>query len=138
MSMFFKALVSAFLIFLVAGIASIQAAPLGFLEGHLKIIFHMAVGESSDEMPRAEGAPESYAQYPLVILSQGEKKEIARITADKSGNYRVALPPGNYVLDVQDRVAKHVHAAPRPFMVVSNQTVRVDMTIVSGLGGIGR
>jgi urease accessory protein UreE len=108
------------------------------LEGHLKIIFHMAVGESSDEMPRAEGAPESYAQYPLVILSQEEKKEVARVTADKGGNYRVALPPGNYVLDIQDRLAKHVHAAPRPFTVVSNQTVHVDMTIVSGLGGVGR
>jgi hypothetical protein len=137
MSMFFKCLASGFLIFLLAGVASIQAAPPGFLEGHLKIIFHMAVGESSDEMPRAEGAPESYAQYPLVILSQEEKKEIARVTADKSGNYRVALPPGNYVLNVQN-LPKHLRAAPRPFTVASNQTVRVDMTIVSGLGGLRR
>src|SRR5215469_1591935 len=138
MSMFFKYLVSAFIIFLVVGTAPIQAAPPGFLEGHLKVIFHMAVGESSDEMPRAEGAPASYAQYPLVILSQEDKKEIARVTADEKGNYRMALPPGNYVLDIQDRVAKHIRAAPRPFTVVSNQTVRVDMTILHGLGGIRR
>src|SRR6266446_10740152 len=129
MSIFFKYLASAFLTFLVARTASIEAAPPGFLEGHLKIIFGMAVGESG-EMPRAEGAP---AQYPLIILSQAERKEIARVTADQSGNYRVALPPGNYVLDVQDRVAKHIRAAPRPFTVVSNQTVHVDMNILIGI-----
>jgi hypothetical protein len=129
MSMFFKYLASAFLIFLIAGTAWIEAAPPGFLEGHLKIIFGMAVGESG-EMPRAEGAP---AQYPLIILSQAERKEIARVTADQSGNYRVALPPGNYVLDVQDRVAKHIRAAPQRFTVVSNQTVHVNMNVVIGM-----
>ena len=130
--MFFKYLASVFLIFLVAGTASIEAtAPPGFLEGHLKIIFGMAVGES-DEMPRAEFAPQSYAQYPLIVLSQEDKKEIARVTVDQSGNYRVALPPGNYVLDIQDRVATHFRAAPRPFTVVSNQTVHVDMNVVIG------
>jgi len=137
MSMFFKYLVSAFILFLVADTAPIEAAAPGFLEGHLKIIFHMAVGESSDEMPRAEAAPASYAQYPLVILSQEEKKEVARVTADKGGNYRMALQPGNYVLNVQD-LPKDLRAAPRSFTVVSNQTVRVDMTILHGLGGIRR
>jgi len=132
MSIFFKYLASAFLTFLVARTASIEAAPPGFLEGHLKIIFGMAVGES-DEMPRAEGAPGSYAQYPLIVLSQEEKKKIARVTVDQSGNYRVALPSGNYVLDIQDRVAKHVRAAPRPFTVVSGQTVHVDMNILIGI-----
>jgi len=128
MSMFFKYLSSTFVIFVLAGAASVKPAEQGFLEGHLKIIFGMAVGPS-DEMPRAEGAPESYAEYPLIILSQKEKKEIARVTAGENGNYRVALPPGNYVLDVQNRVAKHLRAAPRPFTIVSNQTVRVDMML---------
>src|SRR5215467_2609670 len=93
-------------------------------EGHLKIILGMAVG-SSDEMPRPEVNSQSYAEYPLTILSQEEKKEIAGVTADENGNYRVALPPGNYVLDVQDRARKHVRAQPQPFTIVSNQTVRV-------------
>jgi len=131
MSIFFKYLASAFFVFLVAGTVSIEAAPPGFLEGHLKIIFGMAVGPS-DEMPRPEIKPQSYAEYPLIVLSQEDKKEIARVTADQSGNYRIALAPGNYVLDVQDRVAKHIRAAPRPFTVVSNQTVHVDMSIIIG------
>jgi len=92
----------------------------------------MAV-EPSDDMPRPEVKPESYAQYPLIVLSQEEKKEIARMTADEKGNYRVALPPGNYVLDVQDLVAEHIRAAPQRFTVVSNQTVHVDMNVVIGM-----
>jgi hypothetical protein len=120
-------------IFLVlAGSAtSSDALPSGTMEGLLKVISPRAV-EPSDNMPRPAVAPETYAEYPLIILSQEDKKEIARVTVDQSGNYRVALPPGNYVLDIQDRVAKHIRAAPRPFTVVSNQTVRVDMSIMIG------
>jgi hypothetical protein len=116
---------------MLAEAASIEAGTQGFMEGHLKIIF-MSPVELSDEMPRPAVAPESYAQYPLIILSQEEKKEVARVTADKSGNYRVALTPGGYVLDVQDRAAKRIYANPQPFTVVSNQTVRVDLTIFVG------
>ena len=76
-----------------AATASLNAAEQGFLEGHLKIVFGMAA-QPSDDMPRPENAPESYAEYPLVVLSQGNNKEIARVTADEHGNYRVPLPPG--------------------------------------------
>jgi hypothetical protein len=113
--------------------ASLNAAEQGFLEGHLKIIFGMAA-QQSDDIPRLEIAPESYADYPLTVLSQDEKNEIARVTADETGNYRVPLPPGDYVLDVQDRVRKRVRTRPQPFKVVSNQIVRVDMDVVIGLG----
>ena len=106
-----------------------EAVPQGFMEGNLKIVSPRAV-EPSDNMPRP--APEAYARYPLTILSQDGEKEIARVIPDENGYYRVALAPGAYILDVQDRVAKHVRAKPQPFTVVSNQTVRVDMNIVIG------
>ena len=108
----------------------IKAAPQGYLEGHLKIVWMRAV--EFDEMPRPEVAPESYAAYPVVILTQQGRKEVARLTADANGNYRAALPPGDYVLDVPDQVAKHIRATPQPFTVVSNQTVQVDITIFAG------
>src|SRR5262245_29649465 len=116
---------------MLAGTTSIKAAPQGFMEGHLKIVVISPV--EADNTPQ----PETYAEYPLIILSQDGKKEIARVTADKSGNYRVALPPGAYILAVQERpaeerAAERIHANPQPFTVVSNQTVRVDMTILVG------
>ena len=132
MSSLFKYFVTLCISSVLAGTTSINAAAPGFVEGHLKII-------SPREVELANGTPasitaESYAEYPLIILSRDEKKEIARVTADANGNYRLALPPGDYILDVQGRPPKgHVRAKPQPFTVASNQTVRVDMQIDTGV-----
>ena len=120
---------------MLASTASIKAAPQGFIEGHLKIVVIRPV--EPDNMPQPTVASETYAEYPLIILSQDGKREIARLTADKSGNYRAALPPGAYILAVQERpaeerAAERIHANRQSFKVVSNQTVRVDMTIFIG------
>jgi hypothetical protein len=115
----------------VAGIAPSNAEQTGFIEGHLKIISPSEV-EPSDAMPRQTVTSERYAEYPLIILSQDGQKEIARVTADGNGNYRAALPAGNYILDVQDRTAKRLRARPQPFSIVSNQTVHVDMNVIIG------
>ena len=131
MSPFLKYLIGACTFLFVIGTGSINAAPQGFLEGQLKIVSPRAV-EPSDNMPRPAVAPETYAEYPLIILRQDGKKEIAHVTPDENGNFRAALPPGDYLLDVQNRAAKRIRAQPQPFTVISNQTVRVDMNIVIG------
>jgi hypothetical protein len=131
MSSIAKFLVAVCTFLMLAETASIEATTQGFMEGHLKIVF-MSPVELSDEMPQPAVAPETYAQYPLIISSQEEKKEVARVTADESGNYRVGLPPGAYILHVQQRAEERIHANPQPFTVVSNQTVRVDLSIFIG------
>ena len=103
----------------------------GILEGHLKII-------SLKEVELAGGKPakltaENYAEYPLIILSKDRQKEIARVAPDRDGNYRVSLPTGEYVLDVQGRRPGGVRATPQPFSVVSGQTARVDMDVDTGV-----
>jgi hypothetical protein len=132
MSSTFKSLVAVWFFLMLGGTALINATPQGFLEGHLKIVSPRSA--EPDDMPRVEAAPESYSKYPLVVLSQDEKKEVAHVTADENGNCRIALPPGAYILDVQDRVAKRIRAEPQSFTVVSGQTVHVDMSIFPGLG----
>ena len=131
MAFVLKQLISACVFLLVAGNASINAAPVGFVEGHLKIVSPKEVELADGNTPTPSA--EAYAEYPLIILSHDGKKEIARVTADEKGNYHVALPPGNYVLDVQGRAPGHVRAKPQQFTVVSNQTVRVDMDIDTGV-----
>src|SRR5437016_6066129 len=126
-----KYLIFACVFLLLAGSASIDAAPPGFVDGHLKIA-SLGEVEPSDAMPRQTITAQKYAEYPLIVLSQDRQKEIARVTADGNGNYHAALPPGNYILDVQDRAAKRLRAKPQPFSVVSNQTVHVDMNVVIG------
>ena len=66
-------------------------------------------------------------------LSSDGKTEVARVTADERGNYRTALPPGEYVLDVQGRAPGRVRAQPRRFQVVSGKTVRIDMDMDTGV-----
>jgi len=105
----------------------------GFLEGHVKIFPLRDVNLADDaKLPNAENN-QPYSEYPLIIRSGDGKKEITQMTVNREGNYRVELPPGDYVLDVQRPEPGHVRAALRPFTVVSGQTVRVDMDIDTGI-----
>src|SRR5438067_13851100 len=76
-----------------------NAAPSGFVEGHLKII-------SPREVELADGTPpvitaQNYAEYRLIILTEDQKNEFVRLTADANGSYHVASPPGTYARDLQ-------------------------------------
>ena len=132
MSLIPKSPLAVWIFLILAGTASINAAPEGFMEGHLKIVSPRQAEPSDDNMPRPGIAPGSYAEYPLVILSEDNKREITRLTADENGNYRATLPPGPYLLDIRRPAAKRIGAKPQPFTIVSNQTVRVDMNIFIG------
>jgi hypothetical protein len=128
----FKSLVPACLSLVLACTAPVHTAPPpGILEGHLKIVSPREVDLAGGDAQA--NTTEVYAEYPLIVLAADGKKEIARITVDNQGNYRASLPPGDYILDVQDRAHRHVRAAPRPFTVVSRQTARVDMEIDTGV-----
>ena len=127
--MLLKYLISGWLFFIPIGcIASDNAASPGFVEGHLKIRSPNPVDLGDDNA--AKLTPENYSEYPLLILSQPDRKEVARVTADENGNYRVALPPGDYVLEAQGRPRTHLRWKAQSFTVVSNRTVRVDMDII--------
>lgn len=130
--MFLKYLIAAgFLLIPLGDIRAGDAVSQGFLEGHLKIVLPQPVQVA--EASLSKGANINYAEYPLVILSRDGQKEIVRVTADKDGNYRVALPPGDYVLDAKGRARGHVRATPERFSVVSNQTVHVDFALDTGI-----
>ena len=102
-----KAITVCIFLMLASGTAWSDAAPPGFMEGHLKIA-SLGEVEPSDAMPRQTVTAEKYAEYPLIVWNQDGQKEIARVTVDRNGNYRATLPPGNYILDVQDRAAKRL------------------------------
>src|SRR5437016_12877178 len=98
-------LIAASICSVVAGTAPANAAPQGSVEGQLKIVSQRPA-ELADENRTTEtrAAPvtaKNYADYPLIILTQGEREQIARITADAEGNYRAALPPGEDGIGVE-------------------------------------
>jgi len=127
----FKHLMLGCVFLIVACCLASDNAPLGFLAGRLRIL-------AAKEVELAEGnaskSSADYGEYPLIILSEDGKKEIARVTADENGKYRIALRPGEYILDVQGRNPKgRLRAKPQSFKVVSNQTVHVDMDVDTGV-----
>jgi hypothetical protein len=127
-----KYVISACLFLVLIGCLASDNAALGFLEGRLRILAFKDVELAEGNPPKFSDG--NYAEYPLIILTQDGKKEIARATADENGKYRVALPPGDYILDAEGRPPKgHVRAKPQWFTVVSNQTVHVDMDIDTGV-----
>src|SRR5689334_2746583 len=103
-------------------------SPSGFLEGHLKITSMKEVELAGAPPSKSEAS--NYAEYPLIVLSKADNKEVARVTADEQGNYRIALPPGNYVLDLdlegRGRERSRIRAKSQPFTIASNETVHVD------------
>ena len=130
--MFLKYLVAGGIILLpLGGVRAGDAAAPGFLEGHLKIVSAKTVEIA--EAGHSQGIAVNYGDYPLVILSRTGHQEVAELTADKDGNYRVALPPGDYVLDAKGRAPGHVRATPERFSVVSNQTVHADFELDTGV-----
>jgi len=138
--MFLKNLIVGCIFLVLADSAtSSDALPSGVMEGHLKILSSRPVDIGDENAATLTTA--NYADYPLLVLSRDKQKEIARITADTNGNYRAALAPGDYVLDVQGRTQGgtrgRVRAKAQPFTVVSNQTVRVDMVIYTDHWRVG-
>jgi hypothetical protein len=129
--MFVKYLFFAFTFFVVFSCALIHAAQPGFLEGHLKIVTSKEVNIADQTQSQDSGI--DYTDFPLIILSSDRKNEIAKVTADAHGKYRISLPPGDYILDAKGRLRGHLRAKPEPFTIVSNQTMRVDMTIDTGV-----
>ncbi|HYJ05616.1 MAG TPA: hypothetical protein VEX43_10815 [Chthoniobacterales bacterium] len=107
----------------------------GFLEGRLKV--HVSGGARLADDTEPKVARINYADYPLVVLRKENREEIARITADENGHYRTPLPPGDYLLELKMRVLKRVETQLRPFTVISQQPVRVDMEVVAGLSVSG-
>ena len=115
----------------IGGARGSDAAEPGVLEGHLKIV--SLKGVQLDDANPSKGIVADYSSYPLLILSKDGKRKIGEVTADKDGNYRVSLPPGDYVLDAKGRAPKGIRAKPKPFTIVSRQTVRVDFDLDTGV-----
>ena len=117
-----------------AGAVSLSsAAPTGILEGHLKILSSKEVQLQDDAKATTEALEQPYSEYPLIVRTRDGGKELARLTADAGGNYRLTLPPGDYVLDIQRRPRGGVRATPQRFTVAAGQTVRVDLDIDTGV-----
>jgi hypothetical protein len=120
------------LFILIGSLPGSDPAPTGFVEGHVKI-FPLSDVNLKDDGNAAAVMEVPYAEYPLIVRSRDGQKEIARVSPDAEGNYRLTLPPGDYVMDVDRREHGHVRAKSQAFTIIANQTVRVDVNIDTGI-----
>lgn len=116
--------------------ASHAASPVspGFLEGQLKILASKGANLADENQPAPPSA--NYSEYPLVVLSK-DGREVTQVKVEDNGHYRVSLPPGDYVLALKGPSPKRIQQQQRPFTVLSQKTVRMDMEIMADLSVSG-
>jgi hypothetical protein len=112
---------------LVFGTTVDASAPLaGFVEGQLKISSERGANldgvSSKDEKSLCE-------KCALVVLSKNDRSEVAQVTTDKEGRFRVGLPAGDYILELKHSGRIRLRGAPKAFTITAEQTVHVEMDV---------
>jgi hypothetical protein len=116
---------------LVFGTSMEASAPLaGVVEGELKIL--------SERGANLDGASSKDEKAPcekcaLVVLSKNDRSEIAQVTTDKEGRFRVGLPAGEYILELKRGGHVRLRGAPKAFTITAEQTVHVEMDVELGV-----
>jgi hypothetical protein len=100
----------------------------GTLEGHVTIGPLVRDGE-----PEPTPGPEVYASRQIVIYAQDGRTEITRVQVDAKGNYRVTLPVGTYVVDINHTGIDRGIDLPKTVEIVSGRITRLDVEIDTGI-----
>jgi hypothetical protein len=103
----------------------------GTLEGHVSIGPLAPVLREGE--PEPTPAPEVYAAREIVIYAQNGRTEITRIPIDPDGTYRVPLPVGTYVVDINHTGVDRGIDLPQTVEILSQQVTRLDIEIDTGI-----
>jgi len=103
----------------------------GILEGHVSIGPLVPVLREGE--PEPTPAPEVYAGRQIVVFSSGGRREITRVEIDGQGNYRVALPAGSYLVDINHAGIDSAAGLPAEVEILPGQTTRLDVDIDTGI-----
>jgi hypothetical protein len=112
---------------LVLGASAYASAPVaGVVEGQLKILSEK--GASLDGVS-GKGEKAACEKCALVILSKNDRSEIAQVTTDKEGRFRVSLTAGEYILELKRSGHIRLRGEPKEFTITAEQTVHVEMDV---------
>ena len=103
----------------------------GTLEGHVTIGPLVPVMREGE--PEPTPAPEVYASRQIVIYAQDGRTEITRVQIDAKGSYRVTLPVGTYVVDINRIGIDRGIDLPKTVEIVSGGVTRLDVDIDTGI-----
>ncbi len=103
----------------------------GILEGHVTIGPLVPVVREGE--PEPTPAPEVYASRQIVVCGQDGVTEVATVQINGQGNYRVELPVGKYVVDINHVGIDMAKDLPHTVEIVAGQTTRLDVDIDTGI-----
>ncbi len=103
----------------------------GTLEGHVTIGPLVPVVREGE--PEPTPAPEVFASRQIVICAQDGRTEITRVEIDGKGNYRVKLPVGTYVVDINRIGIDRGIDLPKTVDIVSGGVTRLEVEIDTGI-----
>ena len=110
---------------------SVQKVETGVLEGHVTVGPLSPVVQEG--VPEPTPAPEVYAERKIVIYAEDGQQEVTRVDIDASGNYRVTLPVGVYVVDISHLGVDYSKGLPQQVEIKSQQTTQLDVNIDTGI-----
>jgi len=111
-----------------ASTTSTERIAAGYVAGHVSIGPFCPVERPGVLCPVPDGA---YSSRQAVIYYDDGVRIRDQAVLDKKGNYRIALGPGNYFVQIQP--AGIGAGEKKPFTVISFQTTTVDFNIDTGI-----
>jgi hypothetical protein len=109
----------------------VAPAPEGILKGHVSIgPLQPAIQEG---VPEPTPNPEMYTARKIVIFDQRGRKEIARASINAAGDYEIALPAGNYVVDINHSGIDFAKGLPAQVEILPDEVTYLDIAIDTGI-----
>ncbi len=106
-------------------------ANVGYLTGHVSIGPLTPVERVG--VPSPTPAPEVYAARSINIFKADGATLVVNVKINSDGTYRVALPPGDYVVALARSGIDRARGLPKPITIEIGKTVQVDVDIDTGI-----
>lgn len=106
----------------------------GFLEGKITIGPLCPVERVPPE-PACQPTKETYENWPVAVWTADKKTRVAQIEPDLNGAYRIELPAGNYIVDLDGQQPSRVGGSdlPASIKIDSGETTALDIDIDTGI-----
>ena len=72
-------------------------------------------------------------QSKILIFAEDGQTEISQVSIQPDGTYRVELPVGTYVVDINRLGIDRAAGLPQTVQIVSQQVTRLDLDIDTGI-----
>jgi len=127
----FKLLLFTVLLFWTCEQHQTQILEIGFLEGKVTI-GPLCPVETDPPDPACQPTQETYNNWPIVVWTADKRTKIATIKPDLHGNYKIDLPEGTYLIDLDKQ---HMFGKNLPVFIdiKSNEIIILNIDIDTGI-----